>query len=213
MSGSAVLVVVDVQNGFITEHSRPVVPVIVDLVSRWQEAGGDTVFTRYLNYPGSPYERLINWTALQGPPATNIIDELAACVSRASAVVDKTIYTLFTEEGAALVRSRGWTDLYICGIDTESCVLKTAVDAFERDLTPWVLADACASHSGSGPHDAGLLVASRFIGKGQVITTSEARFPSLAANENVVADQPRRRGGSSSPVASVTAARPGSVPG
>ena len=31
-----VLVVVDVQNGFITEHSQPVVPVIVDLVRRWQ---------------------------------------------------------------------------------------------------------------------------------------------------------------------------------
>ena len=33
-----VLVVVDVQNGFITEHSEPVVPVIVDLVRRWQAA-------------------------------------------------------------------------------------------------------------------------------------------------------------------------------
>ena len=36
-----VLVVVDVQNGFITEHSQPVVPVIVDLVRRWQAAHGD----------------------------------------------------------------------------------------------------------------------------------------------------------------------------
>lgn len=49
-----VLVVVDVQNGFITGHSKPVVSVIVDLVRRWQAAHGDVVLSRYLNYPGSP---------------------------------------------------------------------------------------------------------------------------------------------------------------
>ena len=41
-----VLVVVDVQNGFITEHSQPVIPIIVNLVRRWQAAGGDVVFSR-----------------------------------------------------------------------------------------------------------------------------------------------------------------------
>jgi nicotinamidase-related amidase len=54
-----VLVVVDVQNGFITEHSKPVIPIIVDLVRRWQAAHGDVVFSRYLNYAGSPFERLL----------------------------------------------------------------------------------------------------------------------------------------------------------
>ena len=42
---------VDVQNGFITEHSQPVIPVITDLVQRWQAAQGDIIFSRYLNYP------------------------------------------------------------------------------------------------------------------------------------------------------------------
>ena len=61
---------------------------------------------------------------------------------------------------------------YICGIDTESCVLKTAVDAFERDLTPWIVEDACASHAGPEPHYAGLLVARRFIGRSQIISAA-----------------------------------------
>jgi len=51
-----VLVVVDVQNGFITEHSQHVVPVITNLVRRWQAARGDVIFTRYRNYPSSPFE-------------------------------------------------------------------------------------------------------------------------------------------------------------
>lgn len=171
--GTPVLVVVDVQNGFITEFSRPVVPRIANLVARWQAGSGDTVFTRYHNYSGSPFERLINWTQLREQPEVDIVDPLTPFLSKATAVVDKKIYTLFNDEGANLVRERGWTDLYICGIDTESCVLKTAVDTFERDLTPWVVKDACASHSGAESHDAGLLVVGKFIGPRQIITTAD----------------------------------------
>jgi nicotinamidase-related amidase len=169
-----VLVVVDVQNGFITEHSQPAVPVIADLVRRWQAANGDVVFSRYLNYPGSPFERLIGWTEMSNHgPETEIVTELATYVGPHTPIVDKYIYTLFTSEGTHLVEERGWTDLYICGIDTDICVLKTAVDAFEHNLTPWILKDACASHAGSQAHTAGLFVAARFIGAKQIICTAD----------------------------------------
>ncbi|MEJ2865956.1 isochorismatase family cysteine hydrolase [Actinomycetospora flava] len=172
---SAVLVVVDVQNGFVTPNSDPVVAPIVELVDRWQRAGGATVFTRYLNYEGSPFERLIHWSKLQTSPETDFDPRLAPYTEKSGAHrVDKTIYSLFSEEGTALVESQGWSDLLICGIATESCVLKTAVDAFELGLRPWVLSDAVASHAGEFAHDAGLLVASRFIGRDQVVTSADA---------------------------------------
>src|SRR3978361_1428489 len=94
-----VLVVVDVQNGFITEHSEPVVPVIVDLVRRWQAAYGDVVFSRYLNSSCSPCEALIGWTKMADSPETDFFPELAPYVSTHIPVVDKHIYTLFTPEG------------------------------------------------------------------------------------------------------------------
>ena len=166
-----VLVVVDVQNGFITEYSRPVVPVIADLVRRWQAAHGDVVFTRYLNYSGSQFERLIGWSKMIDAPETDLVAELTPHAGSQTPVIDKYIYTLFTPEGTQLVDERGWTDLYVCGIDTEICVLKTAVDAFEHDLTPWILKDACASHSGPKAHAAGLFIAGRFIGTNQIIPT------------------------------------------
>lgn len=125
---SAVLVVVDMQNGFISVESAPVVPVVVDLVDRWLLAGGAVVFTRYL---------------------------------------------MFTTENTDLVRQPGWTDIYVCGIAAEGCVLKTAVDAFELGLTPWVIEDASASHAGAVAHDAGVLVIKRFIGKGQILQVAD----------------------------------------
>jgi len=174
-SGRPVLVVTDMQNGFVREQSAHIVPVVVDLVRRWQAAGNDTLFTRYLNYPGSPFERFFGWRKLQDAPETDIVPELTPYVER-GIVLDKPIYSPFTVEGEKLFQQHGWTEPYFCGIATESCVLKGAVDAFERGFTPWLITDACASHAGSEAHAAGLLVASRFIGPGQVIT--QASIPS-----------------------------------
>ncbi|PZF99499.1 cysteine hydrolase [Micromonospora deserti] len=167
-----VLVVTDMQNGFVREQSAHIVPIVADLVRRWQESGGDTLFTRYLNYPGSPFERFFGWRRLQSPPETDIVSELQPYVER-GIMFDKTIYSPFSAEGIELFSRHGWTECYFCGIATESCVLKGAVDAFERNLTPWLISDASASHAGPEAHAAGLLVARRFIGPGQVITRAD----------------------------------------
>ena len=166
------LVVVDVQNGFVTENSRHVVPVIADLVDRWTAAGRPVVFTRYRNHPDSLFHSLMEWRKLTDAPDTDIVDELQDAVSRAI-VIDKKGYSLFNEQGRALVEEKGWTDLVFCGIDTESCVLKSAVDAFEAGIRPWVLTDASASHSDQTGQEAGLLVGRRFVGSAQFITVAE----------------------------------------
>ncbi|MEV1145451.1 isochorismatase family cysteine hydrolase [Micromonospora sp. NPDC049799] len=166
----AALIVIDMQNGFINDRSRHVIPKVVDLVERWEATGRPVVFTRYHNYPGSPFERLIHWSAVQGPPETEIVAELAEHAHRARAVIDKKTYSFFSDAGTELAEREGWTDLVFCGVATESCVLKSAADAFERDLTPWLVTDASASHGGQAAHEAGLLVARRFIGAGQLVT-------------------------------------------
>ena len=121
MEGLAVLVVVDMQNGFVSSKSAPVVPRVVDLVDQWADAGGPTLFTRFVNRPGSPYERLIGWSRMQSEPETSIVGELAPAAGRAVAIVEKPAYTLFTPTGAAAVdrgaesadgmrRVRAWSD-------------------------------------------------------------------------------------------------------
>lgn len=168
-----VLVVADVQNGFVTEHSRHVVPVIEQLTRDWLDAGRDVVFTRYLNYDDSPFETIMGWSKLKSSPEIDIVDELRELSQRATAVLDKRFYTLFNDEGTSLARKRGWTDMFVCGIDTEVCVLKTAVDAFEQGIRAWLLVDASASHSGQPAHEAGVLVGQKMIGRRQTITTGE----------------------------------------
>lgn len=170
----AVLVVVDMQRGFVHPNSEYVVPRVVDLVKRWSDAGGALIFSRFLNWADSPFERYFNWSALMNSPQTDLIPELEQYAAGPNATrVDKPFYTLFTAEGEQVVAAGGWTDLVICGLTTESCVLKTAVDTFERHLTPWVVTDACATHAGEKANEAGLLVISRFIGPGQLVTLAD----------------------------------------
>src|SRR5690606_36215383 len=134
----AALLVVDVQHGFVNEHSEHVVPVITDLEARWARAGRPTVFTRYWNYTDSPWERLIGWKALYGPPETDLVDELIQWADEPGAhTLDKTVYAALTPEGIDLLRTLDVTDLVICGIAADACVLKTTVDAFELGYTPW----------------------------------------------------------------------------
>src|SRR5689334_14598743 len=101
-----VLVVTDVQNGFVRKQSAHVVPIIVNLVQHWR---GDIMFTRYLNYPGSPFERFFGWSRLQSAPETDIVRELEPFLGR-GVVLDKTVYGPFTNEGEKLVKQHGWTE-------------------------------------------------------------------------------------------------------
>ncbi|MGN2642486.1 isochorismatase family cysteine hydrolase [Nocardia takedensis] len=173
------MLVVDVQNGFVTPTSGHVVPIITRLVEKWLGTPHPVVFTRYFNYPGSPYEKLVGWRGLLDRPDTDLVDELAVFTDQPRAhVLDKTVYTALTEEGMHLLTDLGVTDVLVCGIATDACVLKTVLDAFEAGLTPWVIADACASNASRHPaqqvHDSALLLMSRLVGAKQIINSDQA---------------------------------------
>lgn len=163
---NAVLVVIDMQNGFLGEKSRYVIPKVLELVQEFNKRGLPIVFTRFHNEPNSQYEKLIGWKRLRSSPETDLTKELQPF---ADLVVDKEIYSAFTPSFTESVRERGWETMVLCGVATDGCVLKTAVDAFERGLIPIVVEDACASHAGADVHQAGLLLIRRFIGRAQIM--------------------------------------------
>ncbi|MFF4409854.1 isochorismatase family cysteine hydrolase [Streptomyces sp. NPDC001404] len=167
------LVVVDVQCGFVTGHSEHVVPEVVRLVDVWSSAGRPVVFARFHNVPGSPYERISGWTRLRTAEEQALVEELEPYVGSAALVVDKTVSSALTEDLLRVVEERGWTDLVVCGIDTDSCVYDTAVAAYHGGLTPWIVTDACASTGGREMHEAALLLARRNIGVGQLLTINQ----------------------------------------
>ncbi|MER5696098.1 isochorismatase family cysteine hydrolase [Streptomyces mirabilis] len=165
------LIVIDVQQGFVNRHSSGALPAIARLVQGWRAVGAPVVLTRFHNEPGSPYEKITGWTRLRAPEEQALAVELAPHVNTAAAVIDKAQSSIFTPEGAQLIRDAGWSDLVLCGIDTDACVYDSAIAAYQAGYRPWIVTDACASSGGSKYHDAALLLAARNLGSDQLVTS------------------------------------------
>ncbi|MFN0279174.1 MAG: isochorismatase family cysteine hydrolase [Pyrinomonadaceae bacterium] len=165
-----VLVVIDMQKGFLNDHSRHIVQNVDGLIRCCQNLLIPVVFSRFFNFAGSPYETLIGWNRVNNEPETDIVDDLLPLVE---ALIDKSVYTAITPEFVTRIGRNGWKTIILCGIATESCVLKTAADAFELGLLPIVISDACASDRGEEFHKAALKILPRFIGKDQIMTANK----------------------------------------
>ena len=48
-------------------------------------------------------------------------------------VLEKRTYTALTPELMTYLKENKIKDIYLCGIDTDACVLKTAIDLFENN--------------------------------------------------------------------------------
>lgn len=165
------IIVVDVQNGFInpaTTHIPGRIKSLLDAV-----AFEHRIFTQFFNPPDSPYEKLLHWTKLRSAHEVAIVDELKAYPT---VVFRKPVYSCLDQKFLHHAESHQIKEFYIAGIDTDSCVLKCAVDLFEQGFKPMVLADRCMSHGGQAAHDAALTILPRFIGGDQVITDSFRHF-------------------------------------
>ncbi len=152
------------QNGFVSSKSTPVVPRVGELVRCWEAAGGAIVFTRFVNHPGSPYERLINWSRMQTAPETTIVDELTGAAEQAVVIVGKPIYSLFTVADTKLVEQHGWIGprpvhvLYGIATVPSHAYAKRPVTAFELSLTSWIVTQSqLVNHRGLGESCGGVV--------------------------------------------------------
>lgn len=155
------LIIIDVQNGFITDDTRHIPARVEELQAEFEHV----FVTRFSNPPESPYRRLMDWQDFTpGSDAVNL-----AFLPRADVtVLDKTVYSAVTGDLLHKFEHLGVDTVHLCGIATDNCILKTAADFFEAGVRPIVIAQACASHGGQEAHEAGLKVLKRLIGEGQV---------------------------------------------
>lgn len=156
------LLIVDVQNGFINEKTKHIPALVEKLQCNYEFV----IATRFINLPDSPYRRLIKWEHLS--PNTEEI-ELAFRPKEGTIIIDKYIYSCIDEHFMLLLKEKGITVVDICGIDTDICVTKCAVDLFERNITPYVLKDYCATHADMDVQEAALVILARYIGKSQIV--------------------------------------------
>lgn len=183
------LLVIDVQRGNISEYNRFIPTGIASIIKA--ELFNPVIFTRYINTPDSP-ERLFLESTNMSDFGTAGIDSKVAEVMGAKSpgldvygvtelpdgyaakrfLVTKNIYSAVTPEFEELLGSLDLDNsgMYVVGADTESAVLKTALDLFERSIEPIVLAEFCGSHRGLGNHQRALELLKELIGAERVVS-------------------------------------------
>src|SRR2546423_964847 len=122
------LLVVDVQNGFLNDFTRHIPERVLRLIETREY--DPIFFSVFVNEANSVYHRLLDWHACAGEPDTCIAPELEPLV---------TADNLFYKYGlaglpkplASRLREEGVTRIAVAGIDTDMCVLKSAMDLFD----------------------------------------------------------------------------------
>ena len=155
------LLIVDVQAGFINTATAHIPGQVEPL-----QAAYDRVFiTRFFNPPISPFRSWMGYTRC----ARDSDDFKLAFKAREDArLLDKDRYTCVGPAFLDTLAGHNVHQVDVCGLDTDICVTKCAVDLFENGIRPIVLAGYCASSGGERAHLAGLATLARYLGNDQI---------------------------------------------
>lgn len=147
------------QNGFINQNTAGVVDNI--LRAKRGLKISKCVFSKFINYDGSIFSESLNWCKMKSEEE----QEIVIPVEKEDIVINKTQYSALTQEMRDLLHKEKYDRVYLCGLETDACVLATAFDLYDFGINPIVLADCCASTKGTEYHVAALKIMERSFGK------------------------------------------------
>lgn len=156
------LLVIDVQNDFINDNTRVILPKIDKLVNAREF--DDIAFTRFINDVDSNWYKKLNYKG-----CINKEQQAIAIDTQDYKVFDKKIYSALNNELENYIKTNKIDEIYLCGFDTDACVQKTALDLFENDYNVYVLKDYCMCSKGIELHNVIINNLKRLIGKDKVI--------------------------------------------
>lgn len=154
------LMVVDLQNGFVNQHSRRVVRRIEELLKK--ECFDLVVASRFCNHEDSPFVRLMHWRRMMGDKEQAFAS--SQLEQRADLILKKDLYSCMTLDFLNWIESNEVSKIYFAGVDTDGCVLKSAFDCFDLGQDFVIIEDCCASSGGEKIHEMALNIMRRSFG-------------------------------------------------
>ena len=160
----SVLLIIDLQAGFVTDGSRHVVAPLEALQSGFDHV----VVTKFHNPDPSPFRDILYYDKMTADTPETAL----AFAPRADAVIiDRPLYTCVIPELLSQLANWQARDIHIGGIATEACVLKSVIDLFEHGFCPWILTDLCASDKDRRFHDNALHVLGKLIDPSHLVVS------------------------------------------
>ncbi len=160
---SELLVVVDMQNGFLregnlaSERCLAVLPAVRREVDQALAAGRRVLFTADTHEVNDAEFAVFPEHCIRGTREADLVDELLPLLARDEVLLvrKRRCSALFETEMEGHLHRFGIDAVRICGVCTDICVLHTTADLRNRDLPVTVAVPATATFDGPGhPADA-----------------------------------------------------------
>ena len=159
---NTLLLIIDVQKNFINDNTKKIPNKITNLINK--NHFDYIAFTKFINDENSNFYKMLNYKGCINEDDRKIVFD-----TQNNKVFTKKIYTAVNDEFKTYIKENEIKKVYLCGIDTDACVLKTAIDLFENNIDVKVIENCCMSHSGKKYHNYAIKMLKKLIGKESII--------------------------------------------
>jgi nicotinamidase-related amidase len=161
------LLIVDMQKHYLqSPETQAIVPRINRLVGHWKAQNLPVVLSKFYNREGSPWVRFIGSTSMMTAEETDLHPVLKLDYG---SILEKGTYSAWSDEILHICHANSIESVAICGVDTDQCVLATALSAFDAGIRPIIVKDCCASGAGDSYHRQALHILERLVGVDQMV--------------------------------------------
>ena len=135
---------------------------MVERASQFHQVWATRFFNRNANF-----SRQLNWNEMVSGQSTELSTILSPVVSK---TFDKPSYSPVSQALLQALPRDAITTVAVCGVDTDACVMATALGLFDAGFETFVVSDGCASSGGQEYHEAAIKILERNIGAQYVIS-------------------------------------------
>lgn len=161
--GKSLLLVIDLQKSFINDNTFEI-PLKVEKLIR-NNNFDYVAFTKFINFDTCNFNTVLNYKGCMSEEERNIVIDTGN-----NKIFCKSVYTALNNELIDYINDNNINMIYVCGIDTEACVLKTAIDLFENNYNFRVIENCSMSHSGKEFHEFAIRMLKKLVGEQNIIS-------------------------------------------
>ncbi len=160
-----ILLLVDVQDGYINEFTQRIPKEIEKHV---QNFNYDLVIaTRFINKADSLHKSELNMKDMTMlSPHAKLAENIG---NIADIVIMKSTYTSLTVDVAKLLEKNQVKEVYVAGLNTDTSVMATALELFDKGIKPKVLSNLCGTIHGVEANNAALHILRNALGENNIL--------------------------------------------
>ncbi|APD50815.1 isochorismatase family protein [Francisella hispaniensis] len=166
---SKLLVVINMQKGFDCSEARTVITKLNKSYTYFDSVS----FAMFENRKNSLFETQLKWIDFQNEEDRKLIDSIE--VPDNVHFTHHHNYTVYNDELKDLIKKLKPTKVYLSGLFSDVCLLKTAMDMFDDGIVPYIIKDLSCSPHGDIAHEVAFAAMKEGLGADRILTTNDLK--------------------------------------